>query len=406
MKRLLFLLSGNISTTPRALKVLYTALAQGYSVDLCLINRLPKWEELDEKILKGLPCKIIYVPFRKEENYRIWLLSGLIQKGALFVSKFFYGNLKIKAFASSKINYLYHRHFHQIRDNYDIVIGFSGMYYPAWDYANRLGIPFAFDMEDYHPGEVIYHKDKVSETNRREWMFEHILPEAIYVSYASPLIQEKTEALLRQNKVNIPNGMTINNTFRHSDFELSLCHDDKIRFVWFSQMISYGRGIDLILPILHKYKKQVSLTLIGNMDQRFYREVLAPYEDVLLIREAMPQNELHKEIGKYDIGLAIEQDVDENKSICLSNKIFTYLLSGLYVVATSTKAQKQLMSKFPTHGIVVDSLADNMEECVKRIISDIQNIRKEKAIRFSDIANISWEVEEKKILNIWNNILN
>lgn len=405
MKRLLFLLSGNISTTPRALKSIELAIRQGYTVDLCLVNRLDKWKWLDNDIISSLPCTANYIPFRKEEGVWVWLFVGLLQKLSVCISKCITNNLMIKAFASSKINILYYLKLQRLKDKYDMVLGYSGMYYPAFIFSQKHSIPFSFDMEDYHPGEVIYHTNKNEEANRRIAMFKQILPLASYISYGSPLIEEKAVNLLMQNRIEPPKGFTINNTFRHRDFALTPCHDDKIKFVWFSQTISYGRGLDLILPVLNKYMEHLSLTLIGNIDDNFYTDVLFKYKDILLIKEAMPQDELHKEIGKYDIGLAIEQNVDENRSICLTNKIFTYLLSGLYVVATSTKAQKQLMLKYPAHGVVVDSTIEDMDKCIREIINDIWTIRNEKEMRFREISSISWESEEKQLLNAWTKIL-
>lgn len=401
MKRLLFLLSGNISTTPRALKSIQLALQNGYKVDVCLINRLDKWKELDKHILATLSCHVTYIPFRKEESVLIWILVGILHRLSICLAKLARNNLIINAFASSKINILYYLKLRKLCENYDMVLGYSGMFYPAFIFSKQHSIPFSFDMEDFHPGEVIYHKGKKEESIRRIKMLKCILPLASYVSYGSPLIEKKMVELLGRYNVNIPYGFPLNNTFSHSDFIYSGCNEDKVQFVWFSQTVSFGRGLDLILPALEKYKELIRLTLIGNMDNQFYQEVLLPYKDFIIVKEALPQEDLHKVIGKYDIGLALEQNVDENRTICLTNKIFTYLLAGLYVIATPTEAQKLLMAKFPDHGIVVDSTIEKMDACIKNIINNIQTIRIEKERRFKDVSTISWEYEEKKLLYAW-----
>lgn len=365
------------------------------------MSRTEKWKRLDEDILSSLPCTVHYVPFKKEDGMCTWLFVGFLHKIALYLAKFIKNNMTINAFASSKINILYYYRLQRVKERYDLVLGYSGMYYPAFLYAAKQSIPFAFDMEDYHPGEVIYHVNKGEEVQRRIKMFKSILPKASYVSYGSPLIEEKTTDLLKQNRTSIPKGFALNNTFRYSDFSFTACNDNRVHFVWFSQTISYGRGIDLILPVLNLHKDKVRLTLIGNMDNNFYKKVLSQYESFLDIKEALPQSNLHKEIGCYDIGLALEQTVDENKSLCLSNKIFAYLLSGLYVIATSTKAQAKLMSSLSHHGVVVDSTAENLAQCVKDVIDHIHTIREDKEKRFNDIACISWESEEKKLTDVW-----
>ena len=44
----------------------------------------------------------------------------------------------------------------------------------------------------------------------------------------------------------------------------------------------------------------------------------------------------------YDIGLSLETDVSENRRLCLTNKIFTYLLAGVPVLLSDTPAQRAL----------------------------------------------------------------
>lgn len=403
--RLLFLLSGNISTTPRALKAVQTALAQGYKVDLCLVNRLPKWKKLDEEILRQLPCCVTYIPLRREEGILSWLISSMTQKGAELLTGLFSNSLKLKAYASSKINYLYHRQFKYIPGEYDMIVGFSGMCYSAWELSHRLNVPFAFDMEDYHPGEVIYHRNKETERARRREMFREILPQAAYISYGSPLIGQNTETLLRKLGATVPAGFPVNNTFPRSDFPEPTPErekPEKIRFVWFSQTVSFGRGLEQMLPALIKHSDKINLTLIGNLDPDFRASVLAPFEDFIEYVDILPQQELHRTIGKYDIGLALEQpNSDKNRALCLSNKIFTYLLSGLYVLATPTEAQKKLLSEFPAHGII----ADNFEDGVETILKNVDSIRASKVDRYRAASALSWEVEEKKLIDIWEKIL-
>jgi len=48
--------------------------------------------------------------------------------------------------------------------------------------------------------------------------------------------------------------------------------------------------------------------------------------------------------AEYDVGLSLETDVSENRQLCLTNKIFTYLLAGVPVVMSDTPAQKLLAS--------------------------------------------------------------
>ena len=43
--------------------------------------------------------------------------------------------------------------------------------------------------------------------------------------------------------------------------------------------------------------------------------------------------------SQFDVGMAIELGVPENRDICLTNKIFTYLLAGNAIILSTTKMQ-------------------------------------------------------------------
>jgi glycosyltransferase involved in cell wall biosynthesis len=53
-------------------------------------------------------------------------------------------------------------------------------------------------------------------------------------------------------------------------------------------------------------------------------------------------DEMVRLAADYDLGLSLETEVSENRRICLTNKIFTYLLAGVPVVMSNTPAQKLL----------------------------------------------------------------
>ena len=64
--------------------------------------------------------------------------------------------------------------------------------------------------------------------------------------------------------------------------------------------------------------------------------------DRIVSHEPAAPDEMVRLASAYDIGLALERPVALNNDILLSNKVFTYLLAGLAVVATRTRAQAAL----------------------------------------------------------------
>lgn len=404
-RRVLILMQGNISLVPRARKAIETIILTGWDVDIVMINRHPKWRNLDYPILRALKAHFTYLSIRKDDGFFDWIISSIIAKATILLARFSH-NIKLNAYASSKVNLIYDlfKNRYLIGRKYDFVWGFNSILFPSFHIAKKLNVPFAFDMEDYHPLENIYHANKEEEIKRRKRLLVDLLPKAAFVTYASPMIKAKSDELLSVNGVSTKCSEVINNTFNASDFKFAPCSDAKVQFVWFSQTISYERGLEQILPALNRFAAEIHLTIIGNLDPKFYDDILKPYDKIITIKPAMAQSELHIELGRYDIGLAIEQtDLlkdNGNKELCLSNKIFSYLLAGLYIFATNTPAQSVFIESHLGSGTVSGQSTDEMLPVIKKIIDSIDSIRQEKSVRFENARKYGWEAEQNKLTEL------
>ncbi|MBN2663701.1 MAG: hypothetical protein JXR68_08640 [Bacteroidales bacterium] len=399
--KLLFLSSTNLTTNPRLLKELLFAVEQGYEVDFVGF-RLGAWsDEIDTEIIKNLKANFYYIPITRKPFFN-WFWSSLIEKIYNKVYLFLPQNLKVNAFALSKRSYLLCKYLKKSKKKYDIIIAHTlPTFFPAHKYATKVNTKFIFDIEDYHPGEAsVYTKEK----QRKEFLMKKLLPKASYITYASPLIGENSLNLLEnypQNK-----HCLINNCFSQSEFQYKENNFDKIKFVWFSQNIAAGRGLELVLPALNKFKDKVELHLIGNLYQRFYDEYLFDYIDLIVLHKPLPQKELNLKLSEFDVGLAIElNSVDFNRQICLTNKIWAYLQSGLYILATDTPAQVQFINEHANNGLITKQSTEQFKKNIAFVIENIKSIRLNKLQRFEYAKQFSWEVESKKLKEIWNNIL-
>lgn len=118
----------------------------------------------------------------------------------------------------------------------------------------------------------------------------------------------------------------------------------------------------------------------------------------------MAQSDLHIELGRYDIGLSTEQshqaNDNGNRDLCLTNKIFSYLLAGLYIFATNTPAQNEFIESHLGSGTVSGQSTDEMLPVIKKIIDSIDSIRQEKSVRFENARKYGWEAEQNKLTEL------
>lgn len=403
MKNILFVSSANLTVNPRLKKELLLAVENGYNVFFVGLYSGNWSDEIDKNEIKSINANFNYISVTRKPFFK-WFLITLIEKISQKLYFVFKNNLKLNAFAHSKRSFLLYNFLKKDKNKYDLVVGHTfATLYPTYLIAKKQNIPFIFDIEDYHPGEVIS-KDAKNEKKRREFLMKTILPKASYITYASPLIGEHSLKLLEnypQNK-----HCLINNSFSQSEFQFKENNSEKIKFVWFSQNIAAGRGLELLVPELYKFKDKIELTLIGNLYQNFYDIFLKQYSEILKIEKPLPQKDLNLKLSDFDVGLAIElQSADFNRDICLTNKIFAYSQSGLFVFATDTQSQKLFISENQNIGIISNQNPENINEKLSKTIQNIVNIRNSKFSRFEYCKKFAFENESKKIVDIWNSIL-
>lgn len=412
-RKILFVLSGNLSTTPRAVKNIKLA-GNYFLVDVVKVNRSLYWTNLDEKIEYELNLSSVSInPGRS--NFFTWIKTQIIYNISRFLSIFFRKSLKLAAYSSQKVCIPLTQRLSISKEHYDLVIGHgSGTLYPVFSFAKKINIPFALDIEDYHPGEE---KNPVIK-KRTELLMKSVLPEANYVTYASPLILENSLKLLnkkihtdlneKENEDAIYPGrcphIVVNNSFPSSEFQFQASGPEllSLNLVWFSQNIAHNRGLEQIIQALTPFRNEVKLYLIGHLYDTFDKEWITPNRDFITTLSPLSQEGLHKLLTGFDIGLAIELNkTDFNRQICLTNKIFAYTQAGLFTLATDTPAQKLFMDKYPWSGTICSQNTKDMQVSIRELLNKKEQIRANKKQRYQNARSLAWEKESKKLLKIW-----
>ena len=285
--------------------------------------------------------------------------------------------------------------------SYEMIVAHNlATLYSAYVFSQQTKCRFAFDVEDYHPGEKVFGINAEMEKNRRELLLQKILPKAVYVSSASPLISKSIDSL-----VDGVRAETVLNLFSIREFtEPVIKTSDKLKLVWFSQNINAGRGLELVLSIWDSVKEYFELTLIGKIDNQFYEIWIKKHKEII-IEPPLPQKTLHKYLSEFDIGLAIDVDSDDyNRQLAITNKIVAYFQAGLYIIATNTPAQTNFVKAHELHGLISEQNELAMFYTLKQVNSLKDNIRSNNKTRFKNASGSSWEKESGSIKNIWRHI--
>jgi len=384
---------GNLAANPRILKEADALHEAGYDVTAVVSDYSTGLHGFDAEIACHAPWKVVRAPRSSSERYvsaaarlAARVTNELGQESSPAVAARAYGGPigPLQQAAASVRADLYIGHY---------IAGLHAAGVAARQHEARLG----FDAEDFHPGEE---RDDLRTEIVRVVEFAW-LPRCPHFTAAAPLIGKAYA-----ERYDLAQPTTVLNVFplsmapaqavapRHADAPL--------RAYWFSQTIGLDRGLQPFLQGMAKAKARVELELRGDDRRGHGSALLAMAKDlglgdrVRLLPMAAPE-EMVRLAAAYDLGLSLETDVSENRQLCLTNKIFTYLLAGVPVVMSDTPAQRQLAPDLSDAAVLVP-LADPqaIAAAIDRLAAKL-DAAKAHAVHLGR-ERYNWDVEKKALL--------
>ncbi len=384
-----------MATNPRLYKEIQLAVLKKFEVEVICFE-FDNWSKaINERMKLELGnTNIIAIPAGRSPLIP-WLWSVITEAAYRLAGRFIPLPVPVLSQAVSRRSNLIIKDLGKV-SRPDWVIGHNpGAIWPALRAARKFSCKVGFDVEDYHPGEG---NDAYMQKLTRQLMTK-ILPQMNYVSFASPLIKQR---VINDAGIAGASWFSLLNYFPAAEFkEPAKIKIGPVQMVWFSQNISSGRGIELILPAVKKYGNALELHLFGNLDAQFYETCLQGIHNVI-VHKPIAQKDLHLALNEFDIGLALEPAKDTNNELALSNKLLAYLQAGLYVVATNTPAQQAFLNDLPAHGIYFDYKTNNPEAVLENVLNEITMIRSKKMIRYENFETRNWETASLDLLSAWN----
>jgi glycosyltransferase involved in cell wall biosynthesis len=276
---------------------------------------------------------------------------------------------------------------------------------PAAAIAGRIhGALYAFDAEDFHLGDPPDGEAYAPERRIVRAIEDRYLPGCSYVTAASPGIADAYAASYR-----IERPTVVLNVFPRARVPTGPSPKGAAKpspsIYWFSQTIGADRGLECAVRAIGRTRSQPHLYLRGSPAEGFLVllrriAVEAGVANRLHVLPPAPPSEMVRLAAAYDLGLSGETGHTPNNRIALGNKLFTYLLAGLPIVA----------SRIPSHVsfaadagnamrlYAVDD-ADGLAATLDELLEDQRALASARAAAFTlGQTRYNWDVEKCVLL--------
>jgi Glycosyl transferase 4-like domain len=287
---------------------------------------------------------------------------------------------------------------------------FIGHYLPglvaAARAAARHGAALGFDAEDSHVDELPDVPVFRAQRSAREHVERTLLPRCRHLTAASPGI---ADALARRYGVM---ARTVLNVFplgeapsEPTSTAYQKGHGPPTLY-WFSQTVGPGRGLEPVVDALGKMRTPARLHLRGLVARGYGEELnaraaRAGAADRIVFHAPEEPSRMAALAAPHDLGLALERCEPPHRAICLTNKIFTYLLAGVPVLYSPTPAQERLAPELGGAAFRAEREdGDRLAACLDAYFQDsARQIEARRTARKLGQDRFNWDVEQHAFLD-------
>ncbi len=395
--KILILTSAHLCRNPRVVKEATTLGAAGYDVTVMSVSVQSRFEKMDQELMRGLPFKRITIDYAA--NTAPARVADFLQRAGTWAARRICSELEIETAqtlgpASALLRFA--RQFPA-----DLTIVHTEI--PIWAAQHLIGDGrrVAVDVEDWYSEDLLY----ADRQSRPIKLLRHAEEFALrHAAYTSATAQSMADALTESYHCKPP--IVIRNTFPLQSRSRvdTPATTSAPSFIWFSQTIGPGRGLELFFAAWVRTTQPSKVYLLGDERAGYRQKLLARLpahrrDDLHFIPLVTPE-QLPFKLAEFDIGLALEPHWPLNRNITITNKILQYLNAGLAIVATDTAGQIEVMKAAPDCGLLITA-HETTEYAAKldSLISDHASLRRmQLAARDAAQRDFCWERETPRLL--------
>ena len=397
--KILILTSAHLCRNPRVVKEATTLGAAGYDVTVMSISVQERFERMDLELMRGLQFKRVTIDYAADTARA--RLADFFQRGATWAARRLCAGLGIEtaqALGPASALLRFARTFPA-----DLTIAHTEI--PLWAAQHLIadGRRVAVDMEDWYSEDLLPADRRHRPVKLLQRVERFALEHAAYVSTPSASMA----AALHQS----PGGK--HPIVLHNSFPLQphprggrATGATPPRFIWFSQTIGPGRGLETFLAAWALTTVPSQVFLLGDARADYHTRLLfrlpASRRADLHLLPAVAPSELPAKLAEFDLGLALETRTPPSRDTTITNKILQYLNAGLAVIATDTAGQREVMHAAPDCGLLINASDHAPPQLAAQLDALLENRaqlqRMQRAARTAAEQKYCWEHDTPRLL--------
>lgn len=398
MSKIVIVTPGQLGSNPRVVKEANALQAAGHVVHVIATKVVDFVEPRDQAVLATAAWSAERVSF---EDKTAWRRTRLMQEAAKRLRRIL-PSAKLDALSHSAMTLSLTRA--ALAHPADLYIAHYPAALPAAvAAAKRYNASYAFDAEDFHPGDLPDLPEHHGATETIKGIEGRYLPQAAYVSAASPGISAAYAATY-----DIPAPTVILNVFEAARAPAPTSRGTALgpSLYWFSQVIGPDRGLECAVRAIARAETRPHLYLRGTARTDFITGLRALAADLgcadrLHFLEPDAPHRMEELAAQYDLGLVGETGGTHNRRIALTNKQFTYLLAGVPSVLSDIPAHRDFAAL--AEGAAFLYGVEDPQSMARVLDELLQDPERLAAARFRahelGQTRFNWEVEAPVLLN-------
>ncbi|MCS6242837.1 MAG: glycosyltransferase [Opitutus sp.] len=395
-RSILILGSGQLCRNPRVLKEAITLSDAGYTVTVMNVANSERFEAHDRDIMRG--CR-----FRKislDQLSSTW--SGRLAKNSARLRSYLARRIGLRLGFESPNALGPVSALAQLALRYpaDLTIVHTEMAFCIGAELIARGRNVAADFEDWHSQDLLPEARSERPLKLLARVEQQLLQHAIYSTTTSKALAQALQVTYGGHRPTV-----LTNSFPLQTAPAFTANTPPV-FIWFSQTIGPGRGLEAFIDAWSLMDSPSCLRLLGDSCET-YRTALqarvpAGRRQQLEFRTLVTPAELPGILAHQDIGLALEPDSPVSRSLTITNKILQYLNAGLAVLATATAGQREVLEQAPGAGELINltdapTLARHLDELLR---SPGRLMTMRRAARRAAETTFCWEQEAPRLLSL------